>query len=242
MGSLAWDSTEFFIDGNAAAQPSSEVLQIATLAAMSMAVIPPAPPAANSSFHLQFDGPTLQCDTANSSQQPNFDYYTQVLANGRLLIATRGLHETNKLRWRQYGPMNIGAPVMHVYSAFSPYASQLGWFASPNQKVQYITDLYNNWVANIPYAYLEGAIEDADPITQQLWIQTSNKALVCIMGNATFDVDFEFVDTALTVAGYSISLFEPFFMPLHGTGMKRDRSPTKPTRPTTPIIQSSHIW
>ena len=36
------------------------------------------------------------------------------------------------------------------------------------------------------------------------------------MGNASFDVDFDFVDAVLTVAKYRISMFEPVWTPLHG--------------------------
>lgn len=51
LASLDWDSTKFFNVENSVAQQNSEVLWIATLAALSMAVIPPTPPAPNSSFH-----------------------------------------------------------------------------------------------------------------------------------------------------------------------------------------------
>ena len=226
LASLDWNSTNFFDEEDSIAQPSSDVLQIATLAAQSMAVIPPAPPAANSSFHVQYYGPTLQCNTANSSQQSNFDYYAKALANSSLLAATKGLYESGNLTWGEDGPPGMTAPLMSVYSAFSPYAGQQGWLSgtSPLEDgfYDYAPDAFNNWIADVPPESVSGvALPEWAPgsgsfTTQQLWIQTSDKDLVCIMGNASFDVDFEFVDAALTVAEYSISLFEPFWMPLDG--------------------------
>lgn len=222
---MDWYSSKFFDEEASIAQPSSDVLQIATLAAQSMAIIPPAPPAANSSFHIQFYGPTFQCDTANSSQQSNFDYYTNALANSSLLAATKGLYESGKLRWGDNGPPSSAAPLMSVYSAFSPYAGQQGWLDGSNPSddgsYDYSPDAFNNWIAEIPPGSVSGVAlpewnSDSAFTTQQLWIQTSDKGLVCIMGNASFDVDFEFVDAALTVAEYSISVFEPFWMPLYG--------------------------
>ena len=192
-----------------------------------MAIIPPAPPAANSSFHMQFYGPTMQCDTANSSQQPNFDFYTKALANSSLLTATEGLYKSDKLRWGDDGPPDSAAPLMNVYSAFSPYAGQQGWLFESNPLdgalYDYSPDAFNNWIAEIPPGSVIGVDlpgwdtdDDNGFGTQQLWIQTSNESLVCIMGNASFDVDFEFVDAALTVADYSISAFEQFWVPLYG--------------------------
>ena len=229
LASLDWNSTKFFDEEDSIAQPSSDVLQIATLAAQSMAIIPPAPPAANSSFHIQYYGPTLQCNTANSSQQSNFDYYIKALANSSLLAATKGVYEYGNLTWGENGPPGMIAPLMSVYSAFSPYAGQQGWLFGSNPsedyRTQYAPDAFNNWIAEVPPGSISGVAlpEWADGsgsfATQQLWIQTSDKALVCIMGNASFDVDFEFVDAALTVAEYSISLFEPFWVPLDGSNL-----------------------
>ena len=226
LASLDWNSSKFFDEEDSIAQPNSDVLQIATLAAQSMAIIPPAPPAANSSFHIEFYGPTLQCNIANSSQQPNFDYYTKALANSSLLAATKDLYESGKLRWGDDGPPGLTAPLMSIYSAFSPYAGQQGWLYGSNPSgdgsYDYSPDAFNNWIAEIPPGSVSGVAlpewtsDSAEFTTQQLWIQTSDKGLVCIMGNASFDVDFEFIDAALTVAEYSISMFEPFWMPLYG--------------------------
>lgn len=231
LASLDWNSSNFFDEEDSIAQPSSGVLQIATLAAQSMAIIPPEPPAANSSFHMKFNGPTMQCNIANSSQQPNFDYYAKALANSSLLAATKALYKSGNLTWGADGPPGQIAPLMEVYSAFSPFAGQQGWLYGSNPSsdgsYDYATDAYNNWIAEVPPGSVSGVAlpewdsENDEFAAQQLWIQTSDQGLVCIMGNASFDVDFEFVDAALTVAEYSISMFEPFWMPLYGSQLSQ---------------------
>jgi hypothetical protein len=60
--------------------PSSYSLQLASRAALDMAVLRISPPApTNVSFHQQFHGPTVRCALANESQQPAFDAYTDFL-------------------------------------------------------------------------------------------------------------------------------------------------------------------
>lgn len=114
------------------------------------------PPAANSSFHKRFYGLSFQCDTANSSQQSNFDYYTKALANSSLLAATKGLYESDKLRWGDNGRPSRSAPLMNVYSAFSPYAGQQGWL-SGDGSYDYSPDVFNNWIAEIPPEPVSGS-------------------------------------------------------------------------------------
>ena len=224
LASLDWHSSNFVDEEESAAQPSSNVLQVSRLAAMSMSVIPPPPPAANSSFHMQFFGPTLQCSIANSSQAPIFDYYAQSLAKtntSSYLTATKKLYESGELQWGEGGPPAHSAPLMSVFSAFSPYSGALGWLRWGGA-IDYSRDDYNDWLADLPNGTYDGQRlgewDSTSPnlTTQQLWVQTTDSNMVCIMGNASFDVDFEFVDAALTVAEYSISMFEPFWMPISG--------------------------
>lgn len=108
-----------------------------------------------------------------------------------------------------------------MYSAFSPYAGRLGWLNN-GDVVDYSPDEFNNWVIVLPGRTITASNApnivsiDAVSITQQLWIQTAENSMVCTMGNASFDVEFEFVNAALTVAEYSISMFEPFWTALAG--------------------------
>lgn len=219
---LNWNSSNFFDNEY---KPSSEVFRIATLAAESMTIIPPKPPAANSSFHVQFFGPTVQCSIANSSQQSSFDYYSSALAYGSFMTVTKSTFESGKLAWEIPGLPTGIEPLMNVYSAFSLYSGKLGWFYtnSVESTGSELPDEYNNWFtgmwAEIGHIWhLNYTATDFSPIstTQQLWVQTADQGMVCIMGNASFDVRYEFVNAAPTVAEYSISMFEPFWMPLYG--------------------------
>ncbi|TAQ89052.1 hypothetical protein B7494_g2621 [Chlorociboria aeruginascens] len=213
LPSLDWTSANFFNLDKNAAQPSPEVLQIATLAAGSMAVIPPTSPAANSSFHVQFFGPTVQCSMANSSQQSSFNYYSNALASGSLMTVTKSTFESGNLSWGSEGPPGDIQPLMSVYSAFSPYAGEKGWAWSPDYDYppyyDYSPDEFNNWITDFPSEVftaepLQGWEDDTGKgfITQQLWLQTADQAMVCTMGNASFDVDYEFVNAVQTVARY----------------------------------------
>ena len=220
--SLNWNLSNFFDDESSIAQPSSEVIRVATLAAQSMAVIPPTPPAANSSFHTQFFGPTVQCSLANSSQQALFDSYSEALANSTLMLVTKPLFESHKLKWGNRGIPGSVAPLMSVYSAFSPYASYADWLYGGGYW-DYSIDPFNNWITVLQPNFSSWALPEWAPpdnyfTTQQFWIQTAEQAMVCIMGNASFDVMYEFVNAAPTVAEYSISQFEPFWVPMQGSG------------------------
>lgn len=235
---IDWVTLNFFDNQNDIAQPSSEIIEIATLAAESMAIIPPTPPAANSSFHMQFLGPTVQCSAANSSQLPGFNHYSNALANDSFMTVIKSLFESGNLVWVDGLLPSEIEPLMSIYSAFSPYAGQLGWIygnistSSPDE--------FNNWFVELPPGsvaiwtpsveavfgppprdefgdlnqfWINGSIPF---VTQQLWVQTADQALVYIMGNASFDVSYEFIDTALTTAEYNVSMFEPLWIPLHG--------------------------
>ena len=54
-------------------QPSPEMIEIATEAALTQAVIPPPAPGLNTSFSTHFYGLTVQCSTPTQSQQADFD-------------------------------------------------------------------------------------------------------------------------------------------------------------------------
>jgi hypothetical protein len=213
--SLDWNSTAFYNKGSGAAQPSSEVLRIATLAAHSMAIIPPTPPAINSSFGVQFFGPSLQCSLVNSSQQMGFNNYTEAMARSYLMKVTKSLFESGKLRWDKNRIPEGISPLMNVYSAFSPGSSKVGWLGPVSGHNYYSIDAYNNWIPDIPFDNFISNRTNFMSIKRQLWIQTADQGVVCTLGNASFDVSFEFVNAVQTKAEYRISMFKPFPTPIN---------------------------
>lgn len=225
LASIDWSSVNFLDEAALnsdfqGALPSSEVLRIATLAAESMAPVSAMSPAVNSSFHVQFVGPTMQCSVASGSQQIVFDNYTTALAND--LIATKYLSESGKLRWVGVAPLPP-VPLMNVYSAFSPMAGQQGWMPETDLNDEGV-DVYNNWVPgygffNSFYKYFPVKYKGNDTVVMQhLLIQTADQALSCTLGNASFDVRYEFVETAPPLIQTSISKFVPLWTPVQPFG------------------------
>lgn len=47
----------------------------------------------------------------------------------------------------------------------------------------------------------------------QLWVQTASSSLVCILGNASFDVNFEFISGSQKTVRYQTTHFEPVRIP-----------------------------
>jgi hypothetical protein len=111
---------------------------------------------------------------------------------------------------------------MVVLSAFAPYAGIQGWMygITPTDSV----DQFNNWDVDLPWDAVPdlGGRNDemiVDDIIQQLWIQTSTAGYVCPMGNASYDVKFDFVDGIQSMVQYNTSGFIPMeVMRLGGGG------------------------
>ena len=211
LASVDWQSSGF-LDTPGAQTPSSDVLQIATTAAQSMVPLSPGSPAVNTSFHIQFLGPTVQCSLASDSQQIVFDNYSRALANNTHMIATKGLFESGHLKWGKGGIPLAYEPLMNVYSAFSP--------SPPWAAYDGLDDAYNNWVPGFDFMQsfkeffpIKGREDERNFVKQHLLIQTADQAIVCTLGNATFDVGYEFVETASPLVQYSILKFDPIWLP-----------------------------
>jgi hypothetical protein len=52
--------------------------------------------------------------------------------------------------------------------------------------------------------------------TQQIYVQTADQSIVCTMGNASFDVDFNFINGVQVQSDYNITEYQPFWAPLSG--------------------------
>ncbi|ORY12614.1 hypothetical protein BCR34DRAFT_289978 [Clohesyomyces aquaticus] len=225
LASVDWTSFNFRDNdtSNSGQVPKNEVFRIATLAAQSMTILPVTPPAKDSAFQMQFFGPTIQCSLANSTQQSVFNKYTNEFANDLFgIIVTASSFNSGALTWKsQLSPFN--QPLMSVYSAFSPYLGSRGWVGPPDTSVlvssDHSTDALNNSVPSIReefqgYVSLPGS--NNSMVLQKLWIQTADQEMVCILGNASFDVVFEFGNFTPNIAQYSVSKFVPLWVPLIG--------------------------
>jgi hypothetical protein len=122
-----------------------------------------------------------------------------------LFIATQRAFEAGNLTWNATsGPISGRQyALMNVLSAFAPFEGDGSWFSAIGGERRNTVDLYNNWPVMLPpeyseyYEYEESSFTGWWMRTRQLWVQTSNESLVCILGNASYDVDFEFVNGVL---------------------------------------------
>src|SRR6202044_2727887 len=102
--------------------PSSLVLKTASETAQLGEILPLFTPATNSSYEIQFSGPTLQCGAPNESQRLAFETYTNRSMYERAIFS---LDEVNGSYWTHYiHNISAGAgihwPVLWAYSTFSP--------------------------------------------------------------------------------------------------------------------------
>jgi hypothetical protein len=122
---------------------------------------------------------------------------------------------------------------MNIFSAFAPTSGIRGWYGGNASDVSAtFSDVYNNWWPSIPeedmnittwwnpnFHSYRNATDSADSVPytpQQIYIQTADQAIVCTMGNASFDVDFTFVDGVQVQSDYLVTDFEPYWTPLSG--------------------------
>jgi hypothetical protein len=203
--------------------PTPLVLGLAMQTAESMEIVPITPPASNASYSFPFYGPALECEPANSTQIPVFEYYTSVLASQTEMIFTQSSFENmNKSDNTSIIsiPYAVGSwPFMLQYSAFAPI---LGFNdgVPATQEVPAMNfnpgdyDQFNAWAVELPTDFL-GTTGYWDSMPLQLWLQTSNESMVCTLMNSSFQVDFEYTAGTQRVTLGNITYLEPVLI---GTG------------------------
>ncbi|TVY32893.1 hypothetical protein LSUB1_G007637 [Lachnellula subtilissima] len=220
------DSTMLQTRGWILTRPTELVLDIAAQSAVTMDVLRFSPPAPNSSYTLQVQGPYLKCDKANGSRQPIFDYYTHRLATDKDNTNFTPSDDTaiNQLR-----------PISMLY--FSAFDSILGvdeWtneYANSESTWDQSTDQYNNLSVDLPSAFTDslgynapdrvdevnaGAEFMSRMVPRQLWVRTADSSIICTLGNATREVNFQFVDAVQTISYGEVQSFTPLFVPRTG--------------------------
>lgn len=144
--SLNWTSTSFY-DGEMIMQgPSPKILKLALQVAQQVTVLPTEPIFPNSSYSIQFYGPSVKCSVANSSEQSSMDSYFTTLAHNirsipldftddRLVfyeptLTKSSFESLNSTFWfndfiASHHANFLGASIMNmaVLSAFAPYES-----------------------------------------------------------------------------------------------------------------------
>ncbi|KAH8685694.1 hypothetical protein BGZ60DRAFT_522978 [Tricladium varicosporioides] len=267
LASINWNAKGFTNILGYNGHTSSEVRQISSSSAQSMSIIPITPPNGNSTFYTQFYGPTVQCSPANSSQIPIFDEYAFKMWNTSYTMASKAKFEAGlgSNSWNVLANATArtspwyDAPLMNVFSAFSPYAGDRFWFGAnifssltPSGPGSTI-DENNNWSPGINSTLISNAMPQwRNPawkrtpsstanslalfIVQQIFIQTSTDSIVCSMRNASFSVRHEFVNGVQTVAEYTITDSKPFWVPSQSGDFQ------SLTDPVTNVTPSTDYW
>lgn len=136
-------------------------------------------------------------------------------------------------------------PLMNIFSAVSPFSGEQFWANTTydNDTDPGNIDEYGNWWpqirlnfsvwSNSQYSYgfnsSDVNLNGSRWVAQRLYIQSSDQQIACTLGNASFDVDFQYIDGVQTLASYTISDWKPFWVPLYARYLMgtRDKATNK---------------
>ena len=182
-------------------EPTAQMLKIVSASALNMLVTPPPPPTLNSSFSIQFYGPTVQCNDSTPQQEADFLYFMNNMAREAGTF-TAQQYESGDYTVQPVagGPEDTstlsGALVL---SAFSPTVQAV------NQEQPFTTDDFNNWIPELNTSDIND-YNFGQTGSQAIWIQLSNQTFVCTAVNASFDIGFEFVNGVGSVSQQNIQI------------------------------------
>ncbi|KAL2064609.1 hypothetical protein VTL71DRAFT_3746 [Oculimacula yallundae] len=176
--------------------PTAIHLKTATSAAVGAEVIPPTAPSSNSSFSVQFFGPTIKCRDPDQGQKGAFDAYSTVLANVSQIVTTGTLPSVQA--------NNSIASGFLIMSAFSPTQNMVDEAYRRQDRIS----VYNNWPAELSanYSYHLSSVYRGN---QQLWVQLGDRNIVCSLVNASFDVSFSYLNGAGTITHQQVTVLPP---------------------------------
>jgi len=161
----------------------SHVLATGKQAAERRTVLPLLAPAFNSSYTVQFFGPTLGCDYANHEQQLEFDYYTaRTMNRSGIVTHSEAVYIGDAAKDLNWASGYNGSASLSVYSAFTPNTDSFLHaedFRLPAPAV-------NVWPPELPSAFPSPHL--------QLWFQVANASIVCALANASLDLEVQFLN------------------------------------------------
>ena len=164
-----------------AGDPSSIVLKTASETALSGEILPLLAPTTNSSYDIQFFGPSLQCGPSNQSQSLAFKIYTNQSMIQRAVVS---FAEVNSSYWNNYTSQipNTSALAWWAYSGFSPNLFR----GNPDLNAE-----YNVWDVELGDVPTNQSTTLMDPGTQQLWVQLLDRNFVCQLVSSTFTIEID---------------------------------------------------
>lgn len=133
-------------------EPRAEMLKIVSESALNMKVEPPPAPSLNSSYSIQFYGPTVQCSDPTPSQAADLKYFIDKYAEEANVFTTQqygsGIYNNSG---QNGGPGDAtGVFGAMVLSAFSPTVWRTN---TPYQGID--ADDFNDWIPNLNYSNAE---------------------------------------------------------------------------------------
>ena len=174
----------------------SEILSTGKEAAERRTVLPLLALAFNSSYSVQFFGPTLACQYAIRSQQLNFDYYAGRTMNQSGTVTYRQAvdigNSGNLFQMSDYS----GSASLLVYSAFTP--STDGFLYGNDFRLP--APAVNVWPPEQPSTSKSELNSDL-----QLWFQAANASIIGSLANASFDLDIQFLSGIQKVCQWNIT-------------------------------------
>lgn len=182
-------------------EPTAQMLKIVSESSLNMKVTPPPAPALNSSFSIQFYGPTVQCNDSTPQQEAAFLSFMKHMAGEALIFTAQQIESGNYTSNPDVGGQGDATGVYGalVLSAFSPTVYNVN-----NPYSGFLTDDSNNWPPELDYSDTTGS--------QTIWIQLSNQTFVCMAVNASFDIGFEYSNGVGSISHQNIRV-----LPADGT-------------------------
>lgn len=183
-------------------EPTAQMLKIVSQSALNMEVVPPSPPASNSSFSVQFYGPTVQCNDSTPQQEEQFLYFMKNMAREAEIFTAQQVESGNYTSLPDQGGPGDATAIFGslVLSAFSPTVHSI------NDAYQgFETDDFNNWYPEMNYSGPEDYNWGQSGV-QTIWIQLSNQTLVCTAVNASFDIGFDYSNGVGSVSHQNIQI------------------------------------
>jgi hypothetical protein len=166
----------------------SHLLRLATDVSTDLSPAMGSKPADNSSYTLQFFGPTLSCNPPNSTDQELLDYFSQAYANDSGIINLEQYYHANGTDPKGFVVYSAFSPLLWAYETNSTGSSGYNWYPGgpfPN----YCPGISGNscYLTNISLT----------PV--KFWIYLADDYLICSSSNASFEISVEYVNGQLSI-------------------------------------------
>jgi hypothetical protein len=171
-----WTTKAILCEDNDFGCMTGEVTRIGFEASQIGEVLPLVRPATNSSYNLQFEGPSVSCRPPNGPQQEAFTYYANRSAIEHYVMTNAQISNG----WFNFTSSDDIQIFPRFWSAFSLSDSDPGVIADRS-----------NWLPELTSD--PDSIDDVHSAhTSELWIQLFDQNIICTAVNAEFDITVQY--------------------------------------------------